>query len=332
MHKHLLLIQMGIQRSALFLCAFLCCACANAVLEFSPPFIDFGDLRFIDIDEVTTVVTVTNNSDKATKLKIVESSCACTTATDFPRTLAPHESKPFSVKLKRSILGKMDHSISIDDANVIELSTIYVSGNVLPSGKLRMLPDPCVLTTTMPVGRKIGSIYLEIVDSRISPQEIGFVSSSDLFKIGKLEVTTSHTIKAALLLNRPLPLGVFDETISAFSAKRCVAIQTFSISMTTGINIHPQKIFFGFIPVGDSEQRELVINDPSFRNPTVELTGVDLSHYEIQASTSSDDTVTSIVVRCKPLVKGTFNGLLKVNGNLGENALRFDIPVQGGAF
>ena len=74
-------------------CLLLLPLSVRCALVLEPDTLDFGEIRYSDISEVTKKATIFNDTDQTKSVAILESSCACTTSTDFPSKLAPGEKK-----------------------------------------------------------------------------------------------------------------------------------------------------------------------------------------------------------------------------------------------
>ena len=160
-------------------CLLLLPLSGHCALVLEPETLDFGEIRYSDISEVTKKATIFNNTDQTKSVAILESSCACTTSPDFPPNLAPGEKKEFTVKLKPSSVGPFSNFLVVGDLSttpILEKITMSIRGEIVPAAVMYTLPNTLELFTTISLSQKVATAYIEMNDPAINPADCKLMS------------------------------------------------------------------------------------------------------------------------------------------------------------
>ena len=312
-------------------CLLLLPLSVRCALVLEPETLDFGEIRYSDISEVTKKATIFNNTDREKTLVLVNSSCSCTTSTDFPLHLNPGERREFVVNIKPSSVGTFTSVLTIAESLQKEDSVnLFIQGTVSSSLQMTFHPSVLVVESTATIGLKLGNVFIEVSDEKFDVSQCDIICRDAPVELRNLSNSSNRSIKADIILAAQPTTGDMVVKVLVAYKGTVIGIDTVRLCVLPGIDVRPECVYFGFIPLGDCSSKAVFVKKSDFEIERVDVIGIDPSLVKMETSIACDEKGTTITTKAMPISHATWTGHLQFFGHERGNVFKATIPIQGG--
>lgn len=320
-------------KGAIVACLLLLPLSVRCALVLEPETLDFGEIRYSDISEVTKKATIINNTDQTKSVGILNSSCACTTSTDFPSKLAPGEKRDFTVRLSPVSQGSFSNYLTIAESQPNkETLVLSVKGSVLPSAKLTFSPTILDVSSSTILGQKIGTVFVEsLEETGDNIAEYSVMCKGGPVTAAKQSILSKLSFKADLILSDNPVVGSSDITVCVINRNRIICSGAVRLYVSPGIDVSHDTVYYGFIPLGEKAEKQLYVKGGAFILERAYVEDINAEKVSVTNSLITDSVGTTITVTVIPLVREPWLGKLKLVGKSNGTSLTVTLPMQGGA-